>query len=132
MTSTAYGFALEIRGLDIFNDEVIDALYEAGCDDALIGQFMGVDRLDFNREARSCCEAVRSAIEDVQSVPSASVTCVLPAADPTVGVAFREAVNAALAAPVECPYLAGTEEEHIELRRIWEMTARVPSASISG
>ena len=131
MTGTAYGFTLEIRGLDVFDDEVIDALYEAGCDDALIGQFMGVDRLDFSREARSYCEAVRTAIEDVQSVPGASVTRVLPGEDPTVGVAFREAVNAVLAAPAECPNIDGTEEQ-TELKRIWEMTERAPSARISG
>ena len=131
MASTAYDFTLEIRGADIFDDEVIDALYEAGCDDALIGQFMGVDRLDFDREARSYCEAVRTAIEDVESVPGVSVSRVLAGDDPTAGVAFTVAVNAVLAAPAECPRVAGADEQ-IELSRIWELTARVPSASASG
>ena len=131
MPSSTYNFMLEISGRDVLDDDVFDALTEAGCDDAGIGRFMGVDRLDFDREAGSYCAAVRSAIEDVQSVPGVNVTRVLPGEDPTVGIAFREAVNAVLAAPAECPRVAGADEQR-ELRRIREITARVPSASIFG
>ena len=131
MLRTTYNFILETSGRDILDDEVVDALYEAGCDDAGIGRFLGVDRLDFDREARSYCEAIRSAIEDVQSVPGISATRVLPGDDPTVGAAFTEAVNAVLAFPPQCPDVPGGEEQ-AELRRIWEMTARAPSESIPG
>ena len=128
MPSRTYNFILQTSGRDVLDDEVFDALTEAGCDDAGVGRFLGVDRLDFDREASSYCAAVRSAIEDVQSVPGVSVTRVLPGDDPVVGVAFRKAFNAALASPAECPGVAAAGEQ-IELRRIWEMTVRAPSAS---
>ena len=131
MPRTTYNFILETSGRDVLDDDVFDALTEAGCDDAGIGRFLGVDRLDFDREAGSYCEAVRSAIEDVQSVPGVSVTRVLPGEDPTVGAAFTEAVNAVLVFPPQCPDVPSGEEQ-AELRRIWEMAARAPSESIPG
>ncbi|MCY4423824.1 MAG: hypothetical protein OXC06_12225 [Acidimicrobiaceae bacterium] len=122
MPRATYNFILETSGRDVLDDEVIDALYEAGCDDAGIGRFLGVDHLDFDREAGSFCEAVRSAIEDVQSVPGVTVTRVVPGDDPTVGIAFTEAVNIVLASPVECPDMPESEEQ-TELRRIRECAA---------
>ena len=115
----------------MLDDEVFDALTEAGCDDAGVGRFLGVDRLDFDREARSYCEALRSAIEDVQSVPGVSVTRVLPGDDPTVGAAFTAAVNAVLASPQQSPDVPGSEEQ-AELRRIREMAAKPSSRSVPG
>jgi hypothetical protein len=41
-------------------------LYEAGCDDALIGMRDGVAFADFIREANSFTEAIQSAIRDVE------------------------------------------------------------------
>lgn len=131
MPRTTYNFILETSGRDVLDDDVFDALTEAGCDDAGIGRFLGVDRLDFDREAGSYCEAVRSAIEDVQSVPGISVTRVLPGEDPTVGAAFTEAVNAVLAFPPQCPDVPRGEEQ-AELRRIREMAGARPSRSVSG
>lgn len=125
-----YDFTLETTGRDVVDDAVVDALYDAGCDDALIGRFLGADCLGFTREAGSYCEAVRSAIEDVQSVPGVSVTRVVNE-DATVGTAFTAAVNLALASPAECPDMPGTQEQ-IELRRIWKMATKAPSSSISG
>ncbi len=133
MTSPArskYIFKLETSGRSVLEDEVVDALYEAGCDDAGIGRFLGVHYLDFTREAGSYCEAVRSAIEDVQSVPSVWVTRVVNE-ETNAGDAFTAAVNAALSSPARCPDVPGTEEQ-IELRRIWEMAAKAPSDSVSG
>ena len=124
-SKSKYDFTLETRGRDVLDDEVIDALYEAGCDDALIGRFLGVDCFGFNREADSYCEAVRSAIEDVQSVPGIRVTRVVNE-EATVGSAFTEAVNAVLASPLQCPDVPGGEEK-AELRRIREMAAKSPS-----
>lgn len=128
-TRSKYDFTLETRGRDVLDDEVVEALYEAGCDDALIGRFLGVERLDFDREAGSFCEAVRSAIENVQSVPGVRVSRVVPGDDPTVGAAFVEAVNAVLASPQQCPNMPGSEEQ-AELGRIREMAAEAPSPSV--
>ena len=131
MSRSTYNFVLETRGRDVLDDEVFDALCEAGCDDAGIGRFLGVDHLDFDREARSFCEAVRSAIEDVQSVPGVRVTRVVPGEDPTVGAAFTEAVNAVLDSPAQFPHVPNGEEQ-AELRRIRELATRAPSESVSG
>lgn len=125
-----YNFTLETSGRSVLDDEVIDALFEAGCDDAGIGRFLGVDCLDFTREARSYCEAVRSAIEDVQSVPGVRVTRVINE-NTAVGAAFAAAVNAVLASPQPCPDVPGAEEQ-AELRRIREMASQPPSRSVPG
>lgn len=133
MTSPArskYIFTLETSGRSVLDDEVVDALYEAGCDDAGIGRVLGVECLDFTREADSYCEAVRTAIEDVQSVPGVRVTRIVNE-DANAGDAFTAPVNAALSAPARCPDVPGTQEQ-IELRRIWEMAAKAPSASVPG
>lgn len=130
MTRSTYDFTLETSGRSVVDDEVVDALYEAGCDDAGIGRFLGVHYLEFNREADSYCEAVRTAIADVQSVPGVSVTRVVNE-DADAVDAFTAAVNAALSSPARCPDVPGTEEQ-IELRRIWEMAAKAPSDSVSG
>ena len=130
MTRTKYDFTLETGGKDLLDDEVCDALYEAGCDDAGIGRFLGVYYLDFTREAGTYCEAVRTAIKDVQSVPGVRVTRVVND-DTTAGDAFTAAVNAALSSPARCPDVPGAQEQ-IELRRIWEMAVKAPSDSVSG
>lgn len=57
-------FTLPSRGTD--TDDIIERLYESGCDDALVGIGQpGSIALDFTREARSAHEAVMSAIADV-------------------------------------------------------------------
>lgn len=54
-------------------NDLIDRLYEAGCDDALIGSGKsGVIGLSFTREAASTAEAFESAIKDVKkAIPTA-------------------------------------------------------------
>ena len=128
MTRTKYDFTLETRGRDILGDEVFDTLSEAGCDDALVGRFLGVDCLGFTREARSYCEAVRTAIEDVQSVPGVRVTRVV-SEDGNDGAAFTAAVNEVLTSPAKCPDLPGKDEQ-IELRRIWEMSTKASPRNV--
>ena len=120
-----YDFTVETSGRDVLDDEVFDALHEAGCDDSLVGRVGGVNRLHFIREARSYCEAVRSAIEDIQSVPGVRVTRVINE-NAAVGDAFAEAVNTVLAHPSECPDVPGGEER-IELSRIREVATKAPS-----
>ncbi len=61
-------------------ERYLDALFEAGCDDALagIGQ-AGLIALDFEREAADAVEAVRSAIADVRrAIPDAEIVEVSP------------------------------------------------------
>ena len=66
-------FELETDGtLDLLEDPLLDALYEAGCDDALVGH----RRLDFARRADSWEEALKSARADAESVPGVRVVAV--------------------------------------------------------
>lgn len=61
-----YSFTLYLSGADELTQELEDALFEAGCDDAAPGIRGGVLRLGFDREAASFHEAVISAMEDVK------------------------------------------------------------------
>ena len=66
-------FELETDGtLDLLEDSVFDALYEAGCDDALVGH----RRLDFARRADTWEAALRSARADAESVPGVRIVAV--------------------------------------------------------
>jgi predicted DNA-binding transcriptional regulator AlpA len=58
----------------------LDALYEAGCSDALVGVGqIGMISLEFDREALDAVEAMRSAIEDVRkAIPQAQIAEVSP------------------------------------------------------
>lgn len=50
-------------------ERYVDALYEAGCDDATVGIGQeGKIALDFTREASSAFDAVSSAISDIKKV----------------------------------------------------------------
>jgi hypothetical protein len=62
----AYPFTLILSRVREITAGVEDALFEAGCDDALLGERDGVVFLDFKREAPSVREAVLSAIADVE------------------------------------------------------------------
>ena len=66
-------FTLIVDGRDLQNDAFIDALFEAGCDDATVGRTGGIQYLDFDREAATRAEAIRSAIIDVERVDSVHV-----------------------------------------------------------
>jgi hypothetical protein len=67
MAKQEYEFALILSGVPELTREVLDAFYEAGCDDALIGMRDGVAYAEFCREADSFREAILSAINDVES-----------------------------------------------------------------
>jgi len=71
MAPVPHTFTLVLDG-DL-NEAVLDALFEAGCDDATVGQVEGVSYADFVREGPSFEEALRSAIEQVESVLGLSV-----------------------------------------------------------
>ncbi len=70
-------FTLVLQG-NPESDETIDALFEAGCDDATFGTVDNVGYADFVREAPSFGEAVRSAIRGVESVPGLRVVRIEP------------------------------------------------------
>ena len=61
-----HAFSLILGGATGPAIEIEDALFEAGCDDALLGTRDGVMFLDFERASKSLMEAVLSAVADVQ------------------------------------------------------------------
>lgn len=65
-----YEFELTIDG-NVF--DVLDELYESGCDDGTFSSMDGVRYGRFNRSAPSLEEAVASAKRDVESVPGLRV-----------------------------------------------------------
>ncbi len=69
-----HSFTLTIEGADILTDDAVNALYEAGCDDATFGVSGGIQTGEFDREATDFAEAVASAIKAVETaVPGALV-----------------------------------------------------------
>lgn len=72
-----YQFTLVTAG-DLDDEAIVDALFEAGCDDATLGSVDGVGYADFVRAGDSFGEAVRSAIQQVESVPGLKVIRVEP------------------------------------------------------
>lgn len=61
-----FGFTLIYSGPTELTQELEDAIFEAGCDDALLGIVEGRLILDFSRKAPSLREALFSAINDVE------------------------------------------------------------------
>jgi hypothetical protein len=51
----------------VFEPDVLQALLEAGCEDALFGERHGVQYADFERDAGTYVDAVTSAIRDIES-----------------------------------------------------------------
>ncbi len=72
-----YEFTLTFTLPDTQDDPAqhLDALFEAGCDDAVVGTGTpGTISLEFNRDAESATNAIESAIRDImKAVPSASL-----------------------------------------------------------
>jgi predicted DNA-binding transcriptional regulator AlpA len=74
-----FTFTLLIEGPDLQDEDRLAALFEAGCDDATFGSRDSLQFADFDREASSLAEALRSAIRDIKSaVPEAHVVRVEP------------------------------------------------------
>jgi hypothetical protein len=63
---TEHEFTLILDGITDFTPSIMDALFEAGCDDATISKQGDVVLMDFDRSAPNMREAVISAIADVQ------------------------------------------------------------------
>lgn len=64
---TKYEFTLILKGPLELTEDIADALFEAGCDDATPGTCEGVFTIDFHREAASLEEAIRSAMGNVKA-----------------------------------------------------------------
>ena len=69
-TMKTHGLILFLAGPDVLDDEHMEALYEAGCDDALFGERDGAQYAAFDREAESFSDALASAIHDVRNAIS--------------------------------------------------------------
>jgi hypothetical protein len=67
VTLRIYSFSLILQGASELTPEIADALYESGCDDALVGSRDGVLFADFDREAPSSAEAIISAVRQIES-----------------------------------------------------------------
>ena len=61
-----HDFRLILDGVDDLDPRVVDALYEAGCDDGTIACRAGVVSIGFTRPAATMREAIASAIRDVE------------------------------------------------------------------
>lgn len=74
-----YTFTLLVDGPDLLGAANLEALFEAGCDDALFGTRDHIQYADFDREALNFAEAIGSAIRDIErAVPGARVLHIEP------------------------------------------------------
>ena len=72
---------LVTEGRDLLTDEVLEALYEAGCTDASIGH----RTVEFDRRASTRWDAIQSAIRDVTAVAGVKVVDVRDSLDALPG-----------------------------------------------
>jgi len=63
---TTYRFTLQLANVSEVTDDVGNALFAAGCDDGTFGACGGQAFVEFDREATSLEEAVRSAVKNVE------------------------------------------------------------------
>ena len=68
-----FHFTLIVDGPDLQDRALIDALFEAGCDDATIGCSDGVQYVDFDREAEDFNDAILSAVDDLEKLDGVQV-----------------------------------------------------------
>ena len=62
-----YDFALIVAGVPELSDDVVNALFDAGCDDATPSMQYGLLYLEFSRSAESLQQAIISALQDVMN-----------------------------------------------------------------
>lgn len=62
-----FDFALIVDGIDELSQDVMDAMFNAGCDDATLSIQYGLLYMEFSRSASSLKDAILSAIRDVHS-----------------------------------------------------------------
>ena len=59
-------FTVRLKGIDALTDDQMEALFAAGCTDAVPASSSGEAWIDFDREASTLEEALRSAVRDVR------------------------------------------------------------------
>ena len=70
---TTHEFDIVLDGVTAANGEAIaDALYGAGCDDAVLATRDGISRLSFDRDAGDLLEAILTAMRDVARAVSST------------------------------------------------------------
>lgn len=74
-------FTLILSGFEEITDDVENKLFEAGCDDALLGLHGGTPYLSFDRVALTLASAIKSAIRAVESCGFEVVRVIPPGAD---------------------------------------------------
>lgn len=79
MARQRHNFTLIVDGPDVQEEALVDALFEAGCDDALVGRSEGIQYIEFEREATDLEDAMLSAVADVERVPGVKVARVADA-----------------------------------------------------
>lgn len=73
-TSSEYEFALIVEGVADISDAVVDALFDAGCDDATISLRHGLLSIEFSRLAPSLQDAIYSASANIRAaLPEARI-----------------------------------------------------------
>jgi hypothetical protein len=68
-----FTFSLLVAGPDLQTEEHLDALFDAGCDDATFGNREKIQYADFDREAPSLAEAIASAIHAIEKTVSGAL-----------------------------------------------------------
>jgi len=76
-----YDFELVLTGVNQDTPNLVDALFVAGCDDAIICTYNGFIYVDFAREAECCRDAVMSAIKDIESAKIGALVASVDAGD---------------------------------------------------
>jgi hypothetical protein len=66
VTIKLHTFRVILAGVEEIDDDMANALYEAGCDDAGVGSCDRVVSVEFDREAESLGDAIGSAVKAVQ------------------------------------------------------------------
>ena len=62
-----YNFTLTLSGVRMDTEGLADALYTHGCDDALICYYGNSVYVEFDREAESLDQAIRTAIYNIET-----------------------------------------------------------------
>ena len=59
-------FTIRLQGVEVMTDELIEALFAAGCTDGTPASSNGSARIAFDRNAGTLDAAIRSAVDDVR------------------------------------------------------------------
>ena len=61
-------FTIRLKDIDALSDNLMEALFASGCTDAVPASSCGEAWIDFDREAKTLEEAMRSAVHDVRQI----------------------------------------------------------------